>query len=209
MLSREENELLTRTGPGTPMGRLVRRYWIPVLPSERLPRPDGPPLRVTLLSEKLVAFRDSNGQAHVLSDTCAHRGGALGLGKIKGNSIACPYHGWEFGGDGRCTRIPSLGDDAKLPARAKVDTYPVQEKYGLIFAFLGDLPETERPPLYDIEEYGTPQWRAQHFVFDVKAYYERSIENGLDPIHNEFVHQAQGQPSLSPEQQRKIGRAHV
>ena len=181
-------------------------FWYPVALASEVTAEK--PLRVKMLCLPFVAFRDSNGQAHVLSDTCAHRGGALGLGKIKGNSIACPYHGWEFGGDGRCTRIPSLGDDAKLPARAKVDAYPVQEKYGLIFAFLGDLPETERPPLYDIEEYGTPQWRAQHFVFDVKAYYERSIENGLDPIHNEFVHQAQGQPSLSPEQQQ-IGRAHV
>ena len=175
-------------------------FWYPVALATEVTA--DKPLRVKMLCLQFVAFRDSNGRAHVLSDTCAHRGGALGLGKIKGNSVACPYHGWEFGGDGRCTRIPSLGDDAKLPARAKVDAYPVQEKYGLIFAFLGDLPEAERPPLYDIAEYGTPQWRAQHFVFDVKAYYERSIENGLDPIHNEFVHQAQGQPSLSPEQQR-------
>ena len=160
------------------------------------------PLRVKVLSLSFVAFRDTQGRARVLADTCIHRGGSLGLGKIKGDHVACPYHGWEFGGDGQCKRIPSLGDDAKLPSRAKVDAYPVQEKYGIVFAFLGDLPEEERPPLYDISEYGSPQWRAQHFVFEINAYYERSMENGLDPIHNEFVHQAQGQPALSPEQQR-------
>lgn len=175
-------------------------FWYPVALSSEIT--GAKPRRVKLLCLHFVAFRDVAGKAHVLADTCVHRGGALGLGKVNGDSVACPYHGWEFGGDGRCTKIPSLGTDAKLPARAKVDSYPVQEKYGIVFAFLGDLPESERPPLYDIAEYGTPQWRAQHFVFELNAYYERSMENGLDPIHNEFVHTAQGQPSLSPEQQR-------
>jgi phenylpropionate dioxygenase-like ring-hydroxylating dioxygenase large terminal subunit len=175
-------------------------FWYPIALASEVTA--AKPLRVKVLCLSFVTFRDSAGKAHVLSDTCVHRGGALGLGKVKGDSVACPYHGWEYGGDGRCTKVPSLGADAKLPARAKVDSYPVQEKYGIVFAFLGDLPEVERPPLYDIQEFGTPQWRAQTFVFDLNAYYERSMENGLDPIHNEFVHTAQGQPSLSPEQQR-------
>jgi len=175
-------------------------FWYPMALSSEVTAEK--PLRVKRLCLQFVVFRDSAGKAHVIADTCVHRGGSLGLGKLRGDSVACPYHGWEFGGDGRCTRIPSLGADAKLPARAKVDAYPVQEKYGLVFAFLGDLPEAERPPIYDIAEWGTPQWKAQTFVLDLNAYYERSIENGLDPIHNEFVHTAQGQPSLSPEQQR-------
>jgi phenylpropionate dioxygenase-like ring-hydroxylating dioxygenase large terminal subunit len=99
-------------------------------------------------------------------------------------------------------RVPSLGADAKLPPRAKVDSYPVQERYGIVFAFLGDLPESERPPLYDIPEYGTPQWKSQLYVLNLAAYYERSMENGLDPIHNEFVHPMQGAPMMSPERQR-------
>ncbi len=175
-------------------------FWYPVALSSEVTAEK--PLRVKLLCLPFVAFRDSGGQARVLTDTCVHRGGSLGLGKIQGNAVACPYHGWQFGGDGRCVKIPSLAAEPKLPARAKVDSYPVQEKYGIVFAFLGDLPEGERPPLYDIQEFGTPEWKAQTFVLDLNAYYERSIENGLDPIHNEFVHQAQGQPSLSPEQQR-------
>jgi phenylpropionate dioxygenase-like ring-hydroxylating dioxygenase large terminal subunit len=97
-------------------------------------------------------------------------------------------------------KVPSLGEK-RIPARAKVDAYPVQERYGIVFAFLGDLPEEERPPLYDIEEFDDPGWKSQLYVFDVACNYERSVENGLDPIHNEFVHPAQGAPMLSAEQQ--------
>ncbi len=175
-------------------------FWYPMALSSEVTAEK--PLRIKRLCLQFVVFRDQRGRAHVLADTCVHRGGSLGLGPMRGDAVACPYHGWQFGGDGRCVKIPSLAAEPKLPARAKVDSYPVQEKYGIVFAFLGDLPEEERPPLYDIEEFGTPEWKAQTFVLDLNAYYERSIENGLDPIHNEFVHQAQGQPSLSPEQQR-------
>jgi phenylpropionate dioxygenase-like ring-hydroxylating dioxygenase large terminal subunit len=175
-------------------------FWYPMALSSEVTAEK--PLRIKRLCLQFVVFRDQRGRAHVLADTCVHRGGSLGLGPMRGDAVACPYHGWQFGGDGRCVKIPSLGDDAKLPARAKVDSYPVQEKYGLVFAFLGDLPEEERPPVYAIEEWDSPQWKAQTFVLDLNAYYERSIENGLDPIHNEFVHPAQGAPSLSSEQQR-------
>ncbi len=175
-------------------------FWYPIARSTDVTA--DKPLRVQLMSLPYVAFRDQAGKAHVLADTCAHRGGSLSAGKVKGNSVACPYHGWEFGGDGKCVRIPSLGDDAKMPARAKVDSYPVQERYGIVFAFLGDLPESERPPVYDIPEYGASEWKSFLYVLDVAAYYERSMENGLDPIHNEFVHPLQGAPMMSPEQQR-------
>jgi phenylpropionate dioxygenase-like ring-hydroxylating dioxygenase large terminal subunit len=175
-------------------------FWYPVARSGEITAEK--PLRVQLLCLPFVAFRDAQGAAHVLSDTCIHRGGSLSAGKLEEGNVACPYHGWQFAGDGRCVKIPSLGADAKLPGRARIDSYPVMEKYGLVFAFLGDLPESERPPLYDIEEYGTPQWKAQLYQLDIAAYYERSIENGLDPIHNQFVHKAQGQPMLPPERQR-------
>ena len=129
-----------------------------------------------------VAFRDKEGQAHVLSDTCVHRGGSLSKGWMKDGCVVCPYHGWEYGGDGKCQTVPSIGFDGKPPARAKVDSYPVQEKYGIVFAFLGDLPEEERPTLYDIEEYDQDGWRKNELiVLDIDYYYERSIENGLDP----------------------------
>ena len=176
-------------------------FWYPIARSSEVTA--DKPLKVTLLTLPFVAFRDTAGQAHVLADTCVHRGGSLGAGRIKDGCVVCPYHGWEFAGSGKCAHVPSLGRDAKLPARAKVDSYPVQEKYGIVFAFLGDLPEEERPPIHDIAEYGQAPWKAFLYVLDLKAYYERSMENGLDPIHNEFVHPLQGAPMLSPERQRQ------
>lgn len=180
-------------------------FWYPVCTASEL-RP-GEPLPVRVLGLPLVAFRDEQGEAHVLSDTCVHRGGSLARGKVRGNCVECPYHGWRFGGDGRCEAIPSLGDQ-KLPARAKVDAYPVQERYGIVFAFLGDLPEGERPPLYEIPEYGTGGWRASEIVIlDVACNYERSMENGLDPAHNEFVHPRQGFPPMHHETLRLVDEA--
>lgn len=174
-------------------------FWYPIARGEDIV--NDKPLRVELLGLPFVAFRDENGAAHLLSDTCVHRGGSLSAGWVRDGRAVCPYHGWEYGGDGKCKRIPSL-EGLKIPARAKVDAYPVQEKYGIVFAFLGDLPEDERPPLHEIEEYGTSGWKAQLYVYDLACNYERSVENGLDPTHNEFVHPLQGAPTLSAEQQR-------
>jgi phenylpropionate dioxygenase-like ring-hydroxylating dioxygenase large terminal subunit len=170
-------------------------FWYPIAESEKVTNDD--PVRVRILGVDLVTFRDTAGQAHVLSDTCIHRGGSLGKGTVKGDCVTCPYHGWEFNGAGHCTHIPSLGESQHPPARAKVDTYPTEERYGILFAFLGDLPADQRPPIYDITEFEDPDWRANRLVvFEVDYYYERSVENGLDPAHNEFVHPKQGAPGM-------------
>ncbi|MGI9290948.1 MAG: Rieske 2Fe-2S domain-containing protein [Gammaproteobacteria bacterium] len=167
-------------------------FWYPICRTDELA--EGGPVRSKLLGTQYVVFRDEDGQAHVLSDTCVHRGGSLSKGKVVDNWVQCPYHGWRFDGSGKCVEIPSMGDK-KPPGRAKVDSYPVQEKYGIVFAFLGDLPEAERPPLYEIEEYDDPAWRESDIIMmDINCFYERSVENGIDPIHNEFVHPAQGSP---------------
>ncbi len=170
-------------------------FWYPVALSNEVT--NEKPLEVEIMTLKFVAFRDTAGKAHVLSNTCVHRGGALGRGKVNGDCVACPYHGWEFSGDGKCSFLPTNPVDQKPPARAKVDAYPTEERYGIVFAFLGDLPEEERPPLYDIEVYDKEGWRANEVVvFEVNAYYQRSIENGMDGAHNEFVHPLQGAPSI-------------
>jgi phenylpropionate dioxygenase-like ring-hydroxylating dioxygenase large terminal subunit len=173
-------------------------FWYPIVRSEDLGY--DKPEKVKVLGCNLVAFRDQEGKACVLSDTCIHRGGSLGGAwsglnspRIVNGCIVCPYHGWEFGGDGKCKNVPSIGYGTKPPPRAKVDSYPVEEKYGIVFAFLGDAPEEERPPLLNLEEYDQEGWRAnQILVLEVPYYYERSIENGLDPAHNEFVHPTHG-----------------
>jgi phenylpropionate dioxygenase-like ring-hydroxylating dioxygenase large terminal subunit len=146
------------------------------------------PLHRRMLGQDFVLFRDSQGVAHCLSNVCAHRGGSLAHGKLKGDCIECPYHGWQFDGAGQCTKVPSLDADTNIPNRAKVDAYPTVEKYGLVFVFLGDLPEQERPPILTIPEWNQADWRAITDVFEWEINYQRSIENGIDTAHNEFTH---------------------
>ena len=107
MLSQEENELITRTGPGTPMGELWRRFWLPALMAWELPSSDCPPVRIRLLSEDLVAFRDSNGQVGLLAENCPHRGASLYFGRNEECGLRCVYHGWKFDVTGQCVDMPS------------------------------------------------------------------------------------------------------
>lgn len=164
-------------------------FWYAALRSDQLA---DRPARVRMLGQNFVLFRDSAGTARCLANVCVHRGGSLAGGKVKGDCIECPYHGWQFDGDGRCTRIPSLGADARIPVRARVDAYPVEERYGLVHVFLGDLPEAERPGIMPIPEYGQPGWHAQIDEYENTGDYRRALENGLDPAHNEFVHTTHG-----------------
>jgi len=147
------------------------------------------PVKVRMLGQHFVLFRDAAGQAHCLSNVCLHRCGSLGDGWVSGDRVVCPYHGWEFNGSGQCERIPSLGPgQAPLPGRVRVDSYPVAERYGIVFAFLGDLPEAERPPIMEIPEWGEPGWRCTTLAFSLKANFARVVENALDPAHAEYVH---------------------
>lgn len=161
--------------------------------------PDGAPLPVRLLGQDFAVWRTAGGGFACVSSICIHRGGALGRGVVRNGEIACPYHGWQFGADGRCTKIPSLGDAAAIPARARVDAYPVQVKYGMVWVFVGDLPEAERPPLPDCFDavFGAAGWRTVQGRFDYKANWQRVTENGLDTAHVHFVHPAFGNPEAA------------
>ncbi len=150
------------------------------------------PLKVEMLGHHFALWRDQKGQVQCISDTCSHRGGALADGRVRGDCVECPYHGWTFNGNGECVRLPSLGPKARIPERTHVDSYPVQEKYGLIHVFLGDLPEAERPPIIDIPEYGDPAWRFIVLKMEWKIDYKRAVENTIDPGHNEFTHPTHG-----------------
>jgi phenylpropionate dioxygenase-like ring-hydroxylating dioxygenase large terminal subunit len=164
-------------------------FWYPMARIEEL---TDKPMKVGALGQDFVLFRDDNGDAACISNTCTHRGGSLSGGKIKGNCIECPYHGWQFDADGNVHRIPSLGKNARIPGRTRIDAYPVEEKFGLIFAFLGDLAEDQRPPVIDVAEWAQDGWRATIQDYTLRANYERSVENGIDPAHNEFVHDTHG-----------------
>ncbi len=151
------------------------------------------PKRVKMLGFDFVLFRDEKGTINCLSDVCIHRGASLGAGQLLNGCVECPYHGWQFNGGGNVVKIPSLPADTKIPARARVDCYPVQLKYGWIWVFLGDLPEAERPPLPDFPEYDdAANWRTVRGEWLWKADYARIVENGLDFAHAPFVHPSFG-----------------
>jgi phenylpropionate dioxygenase-like ring-hydroxylating dioxygenase large terminal subunit len=164
-------------------------FWYPADQSTNITEQ---PLKLRMLGQDFVLWRDSKGQAHCLSNTCSHRGGSLGNGKVVDDCIQCPYHGWRYDGEGNCKAIPSLGPNPTIPSRTGVDAYPVVERYGMVFCFLGDLPEDERPPILKIKEWDQEGWNSttQYYQFDIN--FQRSIENGIDPAHNEFVHDTHG-----------------
>jgi len=164
-------------------------FWYPMALSEEL---TDEPVQVRALGQDFVIFRAEDGRANCLSNTCTHRGGSLSGGKIKGNCVECPYHGWQFDGKGKVHRVPSLGSDANIPGRTRIDAYPVEEKHGMILAFLGDLPESQRPPIIPVPEWDQEGWRPTLVDYEIRGNYERSIENGVDPAHNEFVHDTHG-----------------
>lgn len=171
-------------------------FWYPMATSDEVA---DVPVRVEALGQPFALFRGEDGNVHCLADTCIHRGGSLGTGKQCGDRIECPYHGWQYDGAGVCRKIPTLADDASIPSRARVDSYPVEERYGLVFAFLGDLPGAERPPIMEIAQWDMDGWGITQLVYDWDANFERVIENGLDATHTEFVHPSAGlQGSFKP-----------
>lgn len=165
--------------------------WYVAATTEELPQ--DRPLGVRMLGLDFVLFR-AQGRAVCFPDVCCHRGGALSDGNLADGCLACPYHGWRFDAGGRCVYIPALGDDARLPKRARVDSYPTAEKYGWIWVFLGDLPESERPPIPDLlPEFADPEhWRLVPYRFEAAANWVRMEENSLDTIHTSFVHRRFG-----------------
>ncbi len=159
-------------------------FWYPVSFSPELGRR---PRRVTALGRELVVWRTRTGRISVLSDLCVHRGGALSQGRVQGEHLACPYHGWQYRADGSCAAIPAQ-PDRPVPPKARVDAYPVTERFGIVWAFLGDRPETERPPLPEWPEYDEPGLRRIQGTFDWAAHVDRVVEGGLDFAHGPFVH---------------------
>ena len=164
---------------------MFMNFWYPAEESSTL---TDKPLKVRMLGLEFVLWRDESGRAHCASNTCTHRGGSLGDGKLVDNCIQCPYHGWMFAGDGTCRRIPSLGPVRKIPRRSRIDAYPVVERYGLIFVFLGDLPEEERPTIMPNDEWDKDGWAMVRERYVWNANYVRLVENQCDPSHVEYVH---------------------
>src|ERR1043166_6881236 len=137
MLSQEENELLTRVGPGTPMGEFFRRYWLPCLLSEEIAEPDGPPVRVRLLGEDLIAFRDSNGRVGLLAEKCSHRRASLFYGRNEECGLRCIYHGWKYDVEGNIIDTPADPAESMIKHHVKHIAYPCQEVNGIVWTYMG------------------------------------------------------------------------
>src|SRR5215469_12994254 len=139
MLSKADNELLTRVGPGTPMGELFRRFWLPILVESELPEPACAPIRVRLLGEDLVAFRDSDGQIGFLAENCPHRGASLFFGRNEElyPGLRCVYHGWKFDTAGNCLDMPNEPAESDFKHKVKATAYPAVERGGAIWIYMG------------------------------------------------------------------------
>src|SRR5690349_23502702 len=146
MLKKEHNDLLTQTGPRAPMGELFRRYWMPALLAEELPENDCPPVRVKLLSERLLAFRDSQGRYGLIDEFCAHRGVSLWFGRNEECGLRCPYHGWKYDVTGQCVELPSEGDAGPMRKRMRLKSYPCLEMGGVIWTYMGPPEHKPEPP---------------------------------------------------------------
>ena len=132
MLSREDNEMLTRVGPGTAMGNLMRRFWMPVLLSNEIAAPDCTPVRIRLLGEPLIAFRDTDGRVGLVDEHCPHRQSSLFFGRNEDCGIRCIYHGWKFDVDGNCVDMPSEPADSNFASKVKLTAYPTRELGGVV-----------------------------------------------------------------------------
>src|SRR5438067_298431 len=137
MLIQEENDRLTHVGPGTPMGELFRRFWLPAMLASELPEPDCTPVRLRLLGEDLVAYRDSNGRIGLLGAHCPHRGASLFFGRNEDCGLRCVYHGWKFDLDGRCVDMPNEPPESNFKDKIRHTAYPAQEAGKVVWVYMG------------------------------------------------------------------------
>src|SRR3979409_2680593 len=155
MLSQSENELLTRVAPGTPMGNLLRRFWQPFALASELIHADSDPVRVRLLGEDLIAFRDSRGTVGLIGNNCPHRGASLFFGRNEEAGLRCVYHGWKFDTTGQCIDMPNEPAESDLRTKVKAVASPTREKAGVIWTYMG--PPEKQPVLPDLEWMRAPE----------------------------------------------------
>ena len=186
MLRKEQNDLLTLTGPETAGGNFFRRYWIPALLAEELPANECPPIRVKLLSERLLAFRDTHGRYGLIDEFCAHRGVSLWFGRNEENGLRCPYHGWKYDVTGQCVEVPSEPEASGFCNKIKLKSYPLVKIGDVLWTYMG--PADKRPP--------QPEWEfalvPPEQTFTSKRLQEcnwlQAMEGGIDSSHVSFLH---------------------
>ncbi len=186
MVTAGQNIRLTRVGPGTPAGELFRRYWQPAVLSEEVPEKDCPPVRVRLLGEDLLAFRDSDGVVALTDAHCPHRRAPFYFGRNEERGIRCAYHGWKFNRNGDCVDMPTEPGNDRMKATVKITAYPTVELGGIVWAYMG--PPDKKPPPPDYEWLRVPR----EFIHVSKTYeecnYLQALEGGLDTAHSSYAH---------------------
>jgi phthalate 4,5-dioxygenase oxygenase subunit len=196
MLSVQDNELITQTGPGTPMGAVFRQYWLPALLSSEVPSPDSDPVRVMLLSEKLIAFRDSNGQVGLLANHCPHRGASLFFGRNEESGLRCVYHGWKFDVQGTCIDMPNEPAESDFRTKVKAQAYPTRERNGIVWAYLG--PRETPPPLPDLEGNMLADGEWSVSAVQRECNWLQGLEGDFDTSHASFLHSGKARLSAQP-----------
>lgn len=177
------SDLLTRTGPGTPMGNLMRRYWVPILSSSEIREADGPQVRVQILGEKLIAFRDTEGQPGLIDEFCSHRGASLFFGRNEECGIRCSYHGLKFDRTGACVDVPSA---PQVADRMRIKAYPCIERAGLVWAYMGPPGQQPEPP--GVEWCSLPESHVYISKRLQQSNYLQAMEGGIDTAHVSYVH---------------------
>ena len=198
MLTQEENELLCRVEGDAPMGRLMRAHWLPVCLAEEVEEPDGKPLRVEILGEKLVAFRDSEGRLGLVGEFCPHRKASLAYGRNEEGGLRCLYHGWKIDVEGAVVEMPSEPPEACAAAKFRHLSYPVAEAGGFVWAFLGDratMPDFEPPPFAP-----TPETKVAIGKAIVDCNWAQVVEGQIDSAHSSSLHSSDMVPA-------RVGRA--
>ena len=197
MLSKEENELLTQTGTRTPMGELFRRFWLPVLLAEEIASPDCAPVRVRVLGENLVAFRDTQGRIGLLDGFCAHRSAELFYGRNEECGLRCVYHGWKYDVEGNCVEMPNEPPERYIKIR--LTSYPCRERAGLIWAYMG--PGDQMPEMPELEWARVPDSHRYISKYMLDGNYLQVLEGDIDNSHVPFLHRF-----LNPQQRVATGK---
>lgn len=207
MTTVEENERLCRIEGDTPMAAVFRRYWLPFALAEELPEPDCPPIRVRLLGEDLVAFRDSDGAVGLLDAHCPHRRAPLFFGRNEECGLRCIYHGWKFDVSGACVDMPSEPDYSRFRFSVTVPAYPTFEGAGLLWAYLGAGEAT--PPKPDYEWLRVPPTHLVVSKSMQQCNYLQAVEGGIDTVHSSFLHNNDIQSPLGLRSRDKHPRIEV
>ena len=184
MLSTQDNELLCRVGPGTPMGEFMREYWLPAFVPSELPEADGEPRRMRLLGENLIAFRVSSGKYGLVANHCPHRGASLFFGRNEEEGIRCVYHGWKFDVQGNCVDMPNEPAESDFKNKIRATAYPCVERNGIVWTYMG--PRETPPPLPDWLPNLEPD--CQVWMRLQESNWLQALEGDIDTVHAFFLH---------------------